>query len=508
MQMGRRSRSMKATHQGKKIMDDLIVSENVISSDIKTSEEKSKKRAAELKASAPLSKKSKTVSASKKSRVLSDLEQEAIESLIVDELNRTLAIVHTSSTYILIEKDETEFVLDSKTSLLILYENQVVPELSSNHSMKPTTKAHVWLKSPRRRTFRNIVFNPKIAGHHDGNFNIWKGFAVKSVEGNCSLFWNHLKVIVCCGKEAHYIYVRKWLAHLIQKPWIIATALVLRGKQGTGKGTFVETIGKLLGLHYAPLASLDQILGRFNSHLKNAILIFADEAIWGGNRKEIGALKALITEPRLFIEAKGKDGYWIDNFKRLIVSSNENWAVHLDPDDRRFFVLDVSDARKEDLAYFNAIRQQLENGGYEALMHDLLNEDLVGFDPKIMPENFAGFDMKLESATSIDRFVHASLKEGCWDHAYAGPSATLTNVTIDTFYDHYKTWCEREKQLILRKEQVGKRLRAIFPGLATKRTPREENPLRPCIYIFPSLEECRISFEKFYKQSPAIWEWS
>jgi hypothetical protein len=57
------------------------------------------------------------------------------------------------------------------------------------------------------------------------------------------------------------------------------------------------TIGNLLGPHYAPLASL----GRFNSHLKNAILIFADEAIWGGNKREVGALKALITEPKLIV---------------------------------------------------------------------------------------------------------------------------------------------------------------------------------------------------------------
>jgi hypothetical protein len=488
-------------------MDKPIVSEKEISSDAKTSEEKSKKRAAELKATVAQARKSKSASAeSEKKHVLSPQEQEAIEASIVNELNRTLAIVHTSSTYILIEKDEIEFVLDSKTSLLILYENQVVPELSSNNSKKPTTKAHVWLRSPHRRTYKNIVFNPKIPGHYDGNFNIWKGFAVKPVKGDCSLFWDHVKVIICGGNEVHYIYVRKWLAHLIQKPWIIATALVLRGKQGTGKGTFVEAIGKMLGPHYAPLSSLDQILGRFNSHLKNAILIFADEAIWGGNKKEIGSLKALVTEPKLFIEAKGKDGYWIDNVKHLIVSSNEDWAVHLDPDDRRFFVLDVFDARKEDLPYFNAIRQQLENGGYEALMHDLLDEDLTGFDPRIMPDNFAGFDMKLESATSIDRFIHASLKEGCWDHTYSLPSETLKDLTIDKFYDNYKLWCEREKQSIHRKEQIGKRLRAIFPGLKTKRTPREENPSRPVMYIFPSLEECRTSFEKFYKQSPAMWE--
>ena len=234
--------------------------------------------------------------------------KDQIIKAIIEELNQKLAIVHTSSTYILIEKDEIDFVLDSKTSLLTLYENQVVHELKAENDKKPPTKAQLWLKSPDRRTYKNIVFNPRIAGHYDNNFNIWKGFAVQPIKGDCSLFWDHVQQIICAGKEPHYVYIRKWLAHLIQNPWIIATAIVLRGKQGTGKGTFVEAIGKLLGSHYAPLANLDQILGRFNSHLKNAILVLADEAIWGGNKREIGALKALITEPKMFIEGKGKDG--------------------------------------------------------------------------------------------------------------------------------------------------------------------------------------------------------
>ena len=71
-----------------------------------TPEEKSKKRASELKASVAATKKSNPLCEGKRVFILSEQEQEAIEASIVDELNRTLAIVHTSSTYILIEKDE------------------------------------------------------------------------------------------------------------------------------------------------------------------------------------------------------------------------------------------------------------------------------------------------------------------------------------------------------------------------------------------------------------------
>ncbi len=121
-------------------------------------------------------------------------------SKIVEELNKTLAIVHTSTTYILLEKNEIDFVLDSKQSIQTLYENDVL--VIDN---KARSKAQIWLRSPNRRTFKNIVFNPRIIGHHDGNYNIWKGFAIKAVSGDCSLFWEHLKTIICCGKESHYL---------------------------------------------------------------------------------------------------------------------------------------------------------------------------------------------------------------------------------------------------------------------------------------------------------------
>jgi hypothetical protein len=447
-----------------------IVSDNAISTHPLSAEEKSKARAEEL-------------------------------------INIAQGSVHTSSTYIMIEKGETEFVLDSKASLLTLYANQTVYELQGKAS-KPPTKAQIWLTSPKRREFFKIDFNPQKEGHYGKTYNIWKGFPVKAKKGDCSLFWEHVRNIICSGEEAHYIYVRKWLARLIQFPWLIDTSLVLRGKQGTGKGIFVSAIGKLFGPYYAPLASIEKIIGRFNAHLKNALLIYADEAIWDGRKGQEGLLKSLITEKTIFIEAKGRDGYWINNYKHLIVSSNETQAVHLDPDDRRFFVLDVSDARKEDLRYFNKIQKQLESGGYEALMYDLQNEDLRDFDPRVMPDNFSGFDMKLDGAPSIDRFIYTSLKESCWDHANFSPSESLQDLRIDHFYDNYKNWCDYEHQKIMPKEQVGKRLRIIIPEVEAKKAPRAEDPKRRVKYFFPSLEDCRSSFEKTYKQSPAIWEWS
>ena len=119
---------------------------------------------------------------------------------------------------------------------------RLLPELSGDNSKKPITKAHVWLRSPHRRTYQeHRLQSQEFLATMTGISIFGRGLRSNPVKGGCSLFWDHVKVIICGGKEAPYIYVRKWLAHLIQKPWIIATALVLRGKQGTGKGTFVRS---------------------------------------------------------------------------------------------------------------------------------------------------------------------------------------------------------------------------------------------------------------------------
>jgi Family of unknown function (DUF5906) len=426
------------------------------------------------------------------------------EDQIVDEMNKKYAITHTGTTCVLIEKEEFDFVLDSHASFLHLFENQ---RFFSEKDKKYLSVAQIWLKSPKRRSFlKGIVFDPTRKGHFDGKYNIFKGYPYVPKPGECSLFWKHVFDVICSGDKEFYCYLRKWIAHMFQKPQVLSTAVVLIGLQGTGKGVFVNAIGALLGSHYAPISSLDQVLGRFNSHLKSAILIFADEAAWCGNKKEIGILKAFITESKIFIEPKGKDGYWIINFRHLILSSNETHVVHLDPDDRRFFILEVSDSHKEDIPYFRAIEEQLKNGGYEALLYDLLNEDLSSFDPRIMPANFAGFNMKLKSASSFDNYLYKALKEGFIDFTNSVPSRAFGEIKTQEFYGFYKQYCLDQRQETMKDFEIGKRLPKLIPGVQVKRSGRDGDSQRPNIYVFPTLEECRKSFEKSFKQNSKIWD--
>jgi hypothetical protein len=153
------------------------------------------------------------------------------EEEVLQEFNKKYAIVRTCTTHILLQRSETAFELDTRSSFRHFHEN----DFFTNSAGKEENRALFWLRHPSRRTFENIVFDPARPGDYERNFNIFKGFAVSPQQGNCSLYWQHVKEVICSGHEESYRYVRRWMAAVVQKPKLLGTALVLRGLQGTGK---------------------------------------------------------------------------------------------------------------------------------------------------------------------------------------------------------------------------------------------------------------------------------
>jgi hypothetical protein len=115
------------------------------------------------------------------------------------------------------------------------------------------------------------------------------------------------------------------------------------------------------------------------------VFLFGDEVFFAGDKSHIGALKALITEPFLTIEGKNQNVVQVPNYLHVMLASNEKWVVPASTDARRWFVLQASDARANDDAYFAAIWGEMANGGYEGMLHELLNHDLTFFNVRRPP---------------------------------------------------------------------------------------------------------------------------
>jgi len=112
------------------------------------------------------------------------------------------------------------------------------------------------------------------------------------------------------------------------------------------------------------------------------------------------------------IEAKGYDAEQSRNCTHLIMASNSDWVVPAGVEERRFFVLDVGEGRMQDSAFFEALDQQLNSSGREALLHLLLNRDLSGFNVRRYPQTQALREQKLLSLELHEELWIEVLKDG------------------------------------------------------------------------------------------------
>lgn len=266
-----------------------------------------------------------------------------------------------------------------------------------------------WLNHPSARRYDRIVFSP--GKNVDENaFNLWRGFSVQPHEGDCSLFMNHFQENIageCKG------WLLNWMARAVQRPGEQAeVAVVLQGQRGVGKSFFARQFGSLFGPHFLAISNPRHLVGHFNSHLEDCIVLLCDEAFYAGDKRHGSVLKSLITERTITLEKKGYDVRQTRNNLHIILASNERWVIPAGLDERRFLVLEVAPTHRQDTGYFGRIADQMKNGGREALLHLLLHRDLEGWDFRRAPDTKSLTDQKLLSLSPAARVIYEMLFSG------------------------------------------------------------------------------------------------
>ena len=291
-----------------------------------------------------------------------------------------------------------------------------------------------WIDHPKRRQFETILFAP--AQEVEGAYNLWRGFACDSVAGDKHVsFLEHIRTNVCSGNEEHFFYLIGWMARLVQKPDSTGeVAVVLRGKRGTGKSFFAKVLGRLFGRHFLQVSDSKHLVGSFNAHLRDTVLLFGDEAFFAGDKRHEGVLKTLVTEEHLVIEGKGVDAEAAPNYVHLVLASNEDWVVPAGLDERRFFVMEMGVQHKQDFNYFKRINEDLTNGGYENLLHYLRSYDLSEYEVRNVPQTTALRDQKIMSMSPELQWMYEKLMDGI---LLRGQSTWEGRVMKDKFYDDY-----------------------------------------------------------------------
>ena len=260
-------------------------------------------------------------------------------------------------------------VLDGDLRVMYLEENDeikgrrcwksVSPRAFSDHfsnrrieceGRKTMPLGKAWLEWPKRPSAIGLTFDASKSPTSsiesrivNGRLNLWSGFGCIPQEkiGGWSCLAAMIRDDLCGGNEEYYQYVLRWIAFKIQNPGLpCETSLVFKGPKGVGKTTLGEIMIEIFGSHGLVVSRRSQFAGQFSGHLATACFVFADEAVWGGNKEDEGTLKKLITDRHVLYRAMYKEETYGVNRVGLMMATNEDWAVPATFEERRFVVLE------------------------------------------------------------------------------------------------------------------------------------------------------------------------
>lgn len=425
---------------------------------------------------------------------------------LLQELNQKHAVVRSVGGKCRIISEEEDPTLNRSkitfqtfTDFTQFYCNRHV-ETEGPKGPQRTALGNWWVHHPDRRQYDTITFAP---GHDvPGAYNLWRGFAFDAVPGrSCKKLLTHILENVCGSSQELYDYVIRWMANVVQHPNGPGNvALVMRGRQGTGKGFVAKAFGRLFGRHFLHVANAEHLVGQFNAHLRDAVVLFADEAFYAGDKRHESILKTIVTEETIAIEAKGVDVELAPNYVHLLMASNDNWVVPAGFDERRFLVLDVGNAKMQDSGYFAAIQAELDAGGYAALLHHLSAFDLTGFDVRRAPKTSALQEQKVMSFSQEEEWWFNKIREGEVLPGKGWPSYAFSSHLAHDFSEFLKRWSRGGRSSSTR---FGLLLKRIMPEDWRAKTRvagthavicedgQERSIQRPWAVQLPSLDDCR-----------------
>ncbi len=375
-----------------------------------------------------------------------------------------------------------------------------------------------WMKHKERRSFSRMYFAPGL--EVPGQYNLWRGWSVAPYEAHetppraaqeaLDAWLEHCYENISTKDPIADQWVRSWFAQLIQQPASKPlTCLVLKSsEEGTGKTSFMNSVGSLFRYNYQVVAKQRFLTGNFNAHLEHLLLIVFDEAFWSGDKSAHGVLNDLITGTDHFIERKGLEPYRADSYLRCAVLGNADWVAPAGATARRYTVLDVGNGRRQDVDFFEKMRRGMEAGGYRALLRYLLQLDISGFNVNVYHKTKALLEQKDASMSPVHQWWLSCLSEGAiYGLSDFGDGTWPTHVGKDALRDAY-TRHAKAREITARgltPEDFSRLLIRACPSLITtrKRLAGESKQVR--VYQLPPLEQCRKEFEAWQMQ-PRTWE--
>jgi Family of unknown function (DUF5906) len=299
-------------------------------------------------------------------------------------------------------------IVKSKTQLITTYENLGYYDDEGNHSYFINN----WLKDPQMLTYDSIGMypNPKLCPKNI--YNMWEAFEIEKYKSPydknlpaLNMFLKHIQIL-CNNEKPVYDYLTKWIAQMIQYPETKTIMPTIISAEGSGKGTLVNLIRKLLGDRkvFETSSPSRDIWGEFNTHMANSFFINLDELSKRECADSEGRIKALITNPALTINDKGVPSYQITSYHRFMSTTNNREPINTKNGDRRNLIILASDELKGNYDYFQKINEYMNDINALRTFYDYLKSipDMDKFGSIPIPETSYQEEQKKANREPID----------------------------------------------------------------------------------------------------------
>ena len=346
--------------------------------------------------------------------------------------------------YIWIDSQKSGIVWDSWKRELADF-GKVTDQLPARTRRDDVKDHYLW--QSRACHIEHIGFDPS-EKDPDVRLNSWWGWPMQPKSGECSLIMDHLWWLT--GEErnedvrrAAYDYLIWWMAYPLQRPGAKHTsAIIMHGPQGTGKSIIFQQVlakiygrGKLPKFNYSVILDQKALQDNFNATWENKLFVLTEEAVTSSDKWQLkNELKELVTGEQIRIRKVFTDAYYQKNQLNMAFLSNEDQPLPLDNSDRRHFVI-YTPAKREQ-GYYDALREEIMDGGIEAFYDYLMNVDLTRFKVgQTPPETEAKRRLVDLSKSSELRFMDA------WTNGET--EWPVQPCKTDHLYAAYVIWCRR-----------------------------------------------------------------
>lgn len=421
----------------------------------------------------------------------------------LDHLQTKYALINLSSEIRIVDCQQVADVLAGKQPEISYYkrpEGQILIQRELEnlpYPCKPKEEFNNFLVNPNTHVYNAIAFSPLPTA--PSTLNYWVEPTITPKTGDWFVIQEFLQSVICDYDIALYDYLIRYLAHMLQcsqqKPGVM---IVLLSGQGTGKGTFYKLLDRIWSRTTLQVSDINEVVGQFNAALERNYIVCMDEALFAGDKKSLEKLKSLITEPTCRIEQKYQPSRTIDSYHRFFASSNHNHFAQVDKDDRRFLFIRVSSIHKQDQIYFDAVNDALDDDDViAAMMHDLMNLDLTGFNVRKRPITEEHINQRLQSLSGFERYWYEVLQTGIFKTVYFAP--TLWNqpifIATDSIIQAYKEYDRNAtKYQPLQTQQLASTIKTLCPSALNNRQTVLGKQERG--YQLPAIAIARTEFEK------------